>query len=93
MVSLDCAGCVRIDVIISCLCTGQENLTLSRKRSEGNSPSANPAMFVATAYDKASEAWTRSSPTAAVSSFQNWILFFMAYDWPFFLKKKKISSR
>ncbi|XP_027117353.1 uncharacterized protein [Coffea arabica] len=39
-----------------------ENFTSSRKNSE-NPESANPAMFLATPYDKKSEAWTRSSPT------------------------------
>lgn len=28
-----------------------------------------PAMFLATSYDKASEAWTRSSPSFLVSTF------------------------
>ncbi|KAL3525384.1 hypothetical protein ACH5RR_013756 [Cinchona calisaya] len=42
-----------------------ENFTLSRKNAEETPQSANPAMFLATAYDKLSEAWTRSSPTAA----------------------------
>ncbi|CAI9114714.1 OLC1v1015496C1 [Oldenlandia corymbosa var. corymbosa] len=41
-----------------------ENFMSSRKNSEENPQDASPAMFLAAAYDKASEAWTRTSPTA-----------------------------
>lgn len=39
----------------------------SRKTNEENVQSVNPAMFLATTYDKASEAWTRFSPNLMVS--------------------------
>ncbi|XP_057772992.1 uncharacterized protein LOC130992396 [Salvia miltiorrhiza] len=37
----------------------------NRKQYEGNMQNAKPAMFLATSYDKESEAWTTQSPTAA----------------------------
>ncbi|KAG9136046.1 hypothetical protein Leryth_021273 [Lithospermum erythrorhizon] len=40
-----------------------ENFTSTRKEFEADKRNVNPAMFVATPYDKASEAWTRFSPT------------------------------
>lgn len=44
---------------------------LNRKGYEENNQNINPAMFLATCYDKASEAWTRFSPNSLVSgSFQ-----------------------
>ncbi|WJZ86013.1 hypothetical protein VitviT2T_005516 [Vitis vinifera] len=42
-----------------------ENFTSSRKGYEENAQNVNPAMFLATAYDKASEAWTRFSPNSS----------------------------
>uniref|UniRef100_A0A5B7C9D5 Putative nucleolar protein 6 isoform X2 n=1 Tax=Davidia involucrata TaxID=16924 RepID=A0A5B7C9D5_DAVIN len=42
-----------------------ENFMLSRKSYEENKQNVNPAMFLATSYDKASEAWTRSSPNSS----------------------------
>lgn len=43
----------------------------SRKASEENVQNVNPALFLATAYDKASEAWTTCSPNFTVcQSFQ-----------------------
>lgn len=43
----------------------------SRKASEENVQNVNPALFLATAYDKASEAWTTCSPNFTVCrSFQ-----------------------
>ncbi|CAK9152397.1 unnamed protein product [Ilex paraguariensis] len=42
-----------------------EKFMLSRKGYEENMQNVNPAMFLATAYDQTSEAWTRSSPTQA----------------------------
>lgn len=47
----------------------------NRKQYEGNMHNAKPAMFLATCYDKESAAWTMQSPTAAVSSSRNSILF------------------
>ncbi|CAL2273857.1 unnamed protein product [Prunus armeniaca] len=41
-----------------------DNFMSSRKTYEENVQSVNPAMFLATAYDKASEAWTRFSPNS-----------------------------
>ncbi|KAI8566766.1 hypothetical protein RHMOL_Rhmol02G0067400 [Rhododendron molle] len=41
------------------------NFISSRKAYEENMQNASPAMFLATAYDKVSEAWTRSSPTSS----------------------------
>ncbi|KAJ4714403.1 nucleolar protein 6 [Melia azedarach] len=41
-----------------------ENFMSSRKMSEENGQNISPAMFLATAYDKASEAWTRCSPNS-----------------------------
>lgn len=40
----------------------------NRREYRDDMQNISPAMFVATAYDKASEAWTRASPTAAVSN-------------------------
>ena len=45
----------------------QDNFVLSRKAHGGNGQSIKPAMFLATVYDKASEAWTGLSPSALVS--------------------------
>ncbi|KAL6222410.1 hypothetical protein ACLB2K_005802 [Fragaria x ananassa] len=42
----------------------RENFMLSRKGYEENPQNVNSAMFLATAYDKASEAWTRFSPNS-----------------------------
>ncbi|KAH9663147.1 nucleolar protein [Citrus sinensis] len=39
-----------------------DNFMSSRKASEENVQNVNPALFLATAYDKASEAWTTCSP-------------------------------
>ncbi|KAL5754642.1 hypothetical protein ACOSP7_022862 [Xanthoceras sorbifolium] len=39
-----------------------DNFMSNRKVYEGNTQNVSPAMFLATAYDKASEAWTRFSP-------------------------------
>lgn len=47
----------------------------NRKQYEENLQSVKPAMFLATSYDKESEAWTGQSPTAAVSISGNSILF------------------
>jgi U3 small nucleolar RNA-associated protein 22 len=41
---------------------------LSRKAYEENKQNVSAAMFLGTAYDKASEAWTRFSPNVSVSS-------------------------
>lgn len=41
------------------------NFMSSRKAYEENMQNPSPAMFLATAYDKLSEAWTRSSPTSS----------------------------
>lgn len=43
----------------------------NRKQYEKNPQNAKPAMFLATGYDKESEAWTTQSPTAAVSIYRN----------------------
>lgn len=43
----------------------------NRKQLKGNPLNAKPAMFLATDYDKESEAWTAQSPTVAVSIFRN----------------------
>ena len=40
----------------------------SRKACELNAQDLEPAMFVATAYDRLSEAWTRVSPSSSVSN-------------------------
>ncbi|XP_059623649.1 uncharacterized protein LOC132266698 [Cornus florida] len=42
-----------------------ENFLSSRKAYQESTQNLNPAMFLATAYDKASEAWTRSSPNSS----------------------------
>jgi U3 small nucleolar RNA-associated protein 22 len=39
---------------------------LSRKSYEQNPHDIEPAMFLATSYDKASEAWTKQSPSKSV---------------------------
>lgn len=39
---------------------------LSRKSYEENAQEVEPAMFLATAYDKSSEAWTKHSPNKTV---------------------------
>ena len=44
---------------------------VSRKIYEENPQAVDPPMFIATAYDKASEAWTRSSPNSMVSNSSN----------------------
>ena len=41
---------------------------LTRKDYEENKQNVSAAMFLATAYDKASEAWTRFSPNVSVGS-------------------------
>ncbi|GMH24573.1 hypothetical protein Nepgr_026416 [Nepenthes gracilis] len=41
-----------------------ENFASSRKASEGNPRNVNPAMFLASAYDTLSEAWTTLSPNS-----------------------------
>ncbi|KAJ1264900.1 hypothetical protein BS78_08G037300 [Paspalum vaginatum] len=43
-----------------------ENFMLSRKSYEQNPHDIKPAMFLATSYDKASEAWTKQSPSKSV---------------------------
>ncbi|CAN6330646.1 unnamed protein product [Urochloa humidicola] len=43
-----------------------ENFMLSRKSYEQNPHDIEPAMFLATSYDKASEAWTKQSPSKPV---------------------------
>lgn len=45
----------------------QDNFTLSRKGHEVNTQNISPSMFLATSYDKASEAWTRFAPNSLVS--------------------------
>ncbi|KAG6402464.1 hypothetical protein SASPL_134658 [Salvia splendens] len=42
-----------------------ESFMSNRKQYEGNMHNAKPAMFLATSYDKESEAWTMQSPTVA----------------------------
>lgn len=42
-----------------------ENFMLSRKAYEENAQHVEPAMFLATAYDRSSDAWTRSSPSSS----------------------------
>ncbi|KAL5557295.1 hypothetical protein UlMin_039531 [Ulmus minor] len=42
-----------------------DNFTLSRKAYEANAQDVQPVMFLASAYDRASEAWTRFSPNAS----------------------------
>ena len=44
---------------------------LTRKGYEESSQNTSPAMFLATSYDKASEAWTRLLPSVPVSDFSN----------------------
>lgn len=44
---------------------------LTRKGYEESSQNISPAMFLATSYDKASEAWTRLSPNVLVSDVSN----------------------
>lgn len=41
---------------------------LSRKDYEANGQTVNSLIFLATAYDKLSEAWSRYSPNSSVSS-------------------------
>ncbi|KAG2615039.1 hypothetical protein PVAP13_3NG027500 [Panicum virgatum] len=43
-----------------------ENFMMSRKSYEQNPHDIEPAMFLATSYDKASEAWTKQSPSKSV---------------------------
>ncbi|XP_062204390.1 uncharacterized protein LOC133906481 [Phragmites australis] len=43
-----------------------DNFMLSRKSYEQNPHDIEPAMFLATSYDKASEAWTKHSPSKSV---------------------------
>lgn len=55
----------------------QDNFMESRRVYDKNPQAVNPAMFLGTAYDKASEAWTRSSPSHLVRIlFEAWHLFF-----------------
>ena len=49
--------------------TLQENFMMSRKSYEQNPHDIEPAMFLATSYDKASEAWTKQSPSKSVCAF------------------------
>ncbi|XP_022856582.1 nucleolar protein 6 [Olea europaea var. sylvestris] len=42
-----------------------DNFMSNRREYRDDMQNISPAMFIATAYDKASEAWTRASPTAA----------------------------
>jgi len=42
---------------------------MSRKSYEQNPHDIEPAMFLATSYDKASEAWTKQSPSKSVCAF------------------------
>lgn len=51
----------------------QVNFLLRRKGQGDNGQNAGPVMFLATIYDKASEAWTGLSPGALVSYSLNWI--------------------
>ena len=43
---------------------------MTRKDLQENLQSGIPAMFLATAYDKASEAWTKFSPKVSVWKFK-----------------------
>lgn len=45
----------------------------SRKAYGEETRDVNSAMFLATAYDRASEVWTRSSPSSSVSILLKWI--------------------
>jgi U3 small nucleolar RNA-associated protein 22 len=47
----------------------QDNFLLRRK---GQGENVGPVMFLATVYDKASEAWTELSPSGLVSYSLNW---------------------
>ena len=51
----------------------QDNFLLRGKGQEENGQSMGPGMFLATVYDKASESWTRLSPSALVSCSCNWL--------------------
>lgn len=51
----------------------QDNFLLRRKSQGENEQAVGPVMFLATVYDKASEAWTGLSPSAPVSYSLNWI--------------------
>lgn len=51
----------------------QDNFLLARKGQAENEQNVGPVMFLATVYDKASEAWTGLSPSARVSCSLNWI--------------------
>ena len=42
---------------------------MSRKSYEQNPHDIEPAMFLAKSYDKASEAWTKQSPSKSVCAF------------------------
>ena len=44
----------------------QEKFMLSRRSYEQNPHDIEPAMFLATSYDKSSEAWTKHSPSKSV---------------------------
>lgn len=45
----------------------QDNFVLRRKGQGENGQNVGPVMFLATVYDKTSEAWTGLSPSALVS--------------------------
>jgi len=50
----------------------QDNFLLRRKSQGESGQSVGPAMFLATVYDKESEAWTGLSPSGMVSCSSNW---------------------
>lgn len=52
----------------------QENFLSSRKSHEGSAGEVSPSIFLATTYDKDSEAWTASSPNSPVSISVNVLL-------------------
>ena len=45
----------------------QENFVSSRKGQDGITNEVSPAIFLATTYDKCSEAWTACAPNSFVS--------------------------
>lgn len=54
----------------------QENFNASRKSLNKEPKDDGPAMYLATVYDKTSEAWTKISPNSSVSSLLTvWITF------------------
>ncbi|PSS30826.1 Nucleolar protein [Actinidia chinensis var. chinensis] len=48
------------------------NFTSSRKAYDDNMQNISPAIFLATSYDKASEAWTKSSPSSSDALLEIW---------------------